>query len=223
MAETEQTSTADSAEKAYAAAAEAIEAPAAIVPEAPAKARRKPVSRGPQKAPRTSKTRTSSAASNSAAGSTLSQLKDKIMAKTTPDFTEGFKTVVADAQAKAQEAFEKGSAALGEAGEFAKGNVEALVESGKIFASGIQELSTGLVAEAKSAFETATADAKELATLKSPADLLKLQSELMRRNFDAAIAFGSKNSEAMMKLANEAFAPISGRVSLAVDKIKKAA
>ena len=41
--------------------------------------------------------------------------------------------------------------------------------------------------------------------------------------FDAAVAASSKNSEAMLKLANEAFQPISTRVSLAVEKIKKAA
>ena len=45
----------------------------------------------------------------------------------------------------------------------------------------------------------------------------------MRAHFDAAVAASSKNSEAMLKLANEAFQPISNRVSLAVEKIKHAA
>ena len=174
--------------------------------------------------PRAAKLKTTKARSAPAKAPTISQLKDKIMAtKKTADFTEGFKTVVADAQAKAQDAFEKSSAAFGEAGEFTKGNVEALVESGKILASGLQEMGSGFVAEAKTAFETMSADAKQLAAVKSPADFLKLQSELLRRNFDAAIAYGSKNSEAVMKLTNDAFAPISGRVSVAVEKAKKAA
>ena len=50
-----------------------------------------------------------------------------------------------------------------------------------------------------------------------------LQSALLRKNFDAAVAASSKNSEAMLKLVNEAFQPISTRVSLAVEKIKTAA
>jgi hypothetical protein len=156
--------------------------------------------------------------------STISQLKEKIMAKaSTTDFTAGIQTVVADVQEKAKAAFEKSTASLGEVTEFAKGNVEAVVESGKIFAAGLQDLSTGYVAEGKSAFEKMTADVKELAAVKSPADFFKLQGELLRSSFDAAMAAGSKNSEAFMKLANEAVAPISGRVSLAIDKVKKAA
>jgi phasin family protein len=157
---------------------------------------------------------------------TISQLKDKIMATTTtqsPDFAKGFQDAIADMQIKAKTAFEKSTASFGDVSEFAKGNVEALVESGKILAAGVQELGTTYVSESRSAFETLSADVKELASSKSPTDFLKLQSELVRRNLDAAVAAGSKNSEAMLKLVNEVFAPLSGRFSLAVDKIKKAA
>ncbi|MFA7584783.1 MAG: phasin family protein [Novosphingobium sp.] len=154
----------------------------------------------------------------------ISQLKDKIMAtKKTTDFTEGFQNVVADAQAKAQEVFEKSSTAFGEANEFAKGNVEAIVESGKVLQAALQEMGTAYVAEAKAAFETMSADVKEFASAKTPADVFKLQSELVRRNFDSAVALSSKNSEAMLKLATDVFAPISSRVSVAVQKIRTAA
>ena len=152
------------------------------------------------------------------------QLKDTIMAtKQTTDFTEGFKDAFADVQTKAKEGYEKGTAALGEASEFAKGNVEAIVESGKILAAGLKEFGEGYAAEAKAAFEALSADAKELAAVKSPTDFFKLQGELARRSFDQAIAFGSKSSEAMLKLAGEAIVPISGRIGLAVAKAKKAA
>ncbi|MFM5908936.1 MAG: phasin family protein, partial [Novosphingobium sp.] len=129
----------------------------------------------------------------------------------------------ADLKVKAKSAYEKGTATAGEATEFAKGNVEAIVESGKIFAEGAKALGGEMVAESKTAFETITADVKEMAAVKSPADFFKFQSDLMRRNFDAAVAAGSKNTEAMFKLANESFAPISTRVSLAVEKFSKAA
>lgn len=151
---------------------------------------------------------------------TFSKIKDTIM---TTDFTKTINDVVADSQEKAKTAYTQGTAAFNEAGEFAKGNVEAVVESGKILATGLKELGGSLVEEGKAAFETITADVKELTAIKSPADLLKLQSEIMRRNFDAAVAFGSKNTEAMMKLVGDAAAPISTRVSLAVEKVKKAA
>ena len=50
-----------------------------------------------------------------------------------------------------------------------------------------------------------------------------MQSNLTRRNFDAMMAFGSKQTETMLNLANESFAPISSRMSVAAEKISKAA
>jgi phasin family protein len=154
------------------------------------------------------------------------KLKDTIMAKTqniAEDFTAKIQTAVAEAQDRAKAAFEKGNEVASDGVEFAKGNVEALVESTKIFAAGLQDLGKGYVAEGKSAIETMTADVKELAAVKSPADFFKLQGEILRRNFDAAVAAGSKNSEKAVKLANDAFAPIQDRVAQAIEKVKKAA
>ena len=156
----------------------------------------------------------------------ISKLKDTIMTKTkatTEDFTAKIKDVVAGAQGRAKTAFDKTSAFASDYGDFTKGNVEALVESGKILAAGLQDMGKSYVAEGKSAVETMTADVKELAAVKSPTDFFKLQGELLRRNFDAAVAATSKNSEAAVKLAGDVFAPISTRVSLAVEKVKKAA
>lgn len=129
--------------------------------------------------------------------------------------------------AKIQETFkdatEKAKVAFGETGEFAKGNLEAVVASSKILATGVKSLGETYVSETKSAYETMTADIKELTAVKSPTEFFELQSKLLRKNFDAAVATGSKKSEDMLKLVNEAFQPISTRMSLAMEKIKKAA
>ena len=154
----------------------------------------------------------------------VSKLKDKIMATAkTTDFTKTVKDMAADAQTKAKAAYDKMQAYAGDMTEFTKGNVEALVESGKILGAGVQDMARGEVEAAKGAFETATADLKAMAAIKSPAELFKLQGEIARRNFDAAVAHYSKNAEVSMKLANEAFAPLSTRMSLAAEKISKAA
>ena len=152
--------------------------------------------------------------------------KDTIMTKTkttAEDFTAKVQETVAEAQERAKAAFEKSQALFGDAGEFTKGNVEALVESGKVLAAGMQDLGKDYVAEAKTAFETVQADIKDLAAVKTPADFFKLQGEILRRNFDAAVASGSKHSEKVVKVAGEAFAPIQSRVSLAIEKVKQAA
>lgn len=137
--------------------------------------------------------------------------------------SEGIQEVVAGAQVKAKLAVEKGSALFGEASEFTKGNVEAVVESSKILAGGVQAIGKEFVAEGRTAFETVTGDVKQLTGVKSPTELLKVQGEISRKNLDAAVALGSKNSEAMLKLANDVLAPISGRFSLAAEKLRKAA
>ena len=155
---------------------------------------------------------------------TITELKEKIMATAkTPDFAKPVTDAVAEIQSKAKAAYEKGTETLTEATEFAKGNVEALVESGKIYAAGVQDLGKGYVEEAKSAYEAMTADLKEIAAIKSPTELFQLQGKIARRNFDALVATSSKNTEAFLKLANDAFAPLTGRVNLAAEKLAKVA
>lgn len=150
--------------------------------------------------------------------------KEPVMAKKkTAPKPAGIKQFVADAKIKAQFAYAKGGAVLNEAGEFTKGNVEALRQSGKILSTGVQDLGKTYVAEAKTAIETTKADVKALAAVKTPAAFFKLQGDILRRNFDDALALGTKNTKAVYKLANDSFAPIQGRVVLAVSKVKQAA
>lgn len=236
------------AEKAYAAAAAATPVKAEAKPEAkpaaakvaapvakkaPAKAApkepaAKPVAAKKVAAPKKAPVKKKAAAPKAAkpAAAPAHSFKDTIMTKTkiaTEDFTAKVQETVAEAQERAKAAFEKSQALFGDAGEFTKGNVEALVESGKVLAAGMQDLGKDYVAEAKTAFETVQADIKDLAAVKTPADFFKLQGEILRRNFDAAVASGSKHSEKVVKVAGEAFAPIQNRVSLAIEKVKQAA
>jgi phasin family protein len=235
------------AEKAYAAAAEKVEvktaveakpaaaAVAAVAPVAAKKTAKPAVAAKAKPAPKKvavkkaapkkiAKPAAAKTVKPAAKATPFAQIKEFIMTKnTTEDFTAKLKDAMTEAQDRAKLAFEKSQALFGEAGEFTKGNVEALVESGKILAAGLQDMGKDYVAEGKTALETVQADIKELAAVKSPADFFKLQGEILRRNFDAAVATGSKRSEAALKLAGDAFAPLSTRVSLAVEKVKQAA
>lgn len=149
--------------------------------------------------------------------------KDKKMT-TIPSFDfAAIQTAFSDIQAKAKAAYEKSGAVFGDYGSFTKGNVEALTESGKILAAGLQAMGTGLVAESRAALETITAEVKELAAVKSPAEFVRLHGELTKKHLDDAVAFGSKQSEAVLKLTTEVAAPLSTRLSLAAEKLQKAA
>ncbi len=146
-----------------------------------------------------------------------------IMNTTTTAMTDTIQNAMKDAAEKAKATLEKSQATMGDMSAFAKGNVEAVVEAGKILASGMQEMSKGYMTDGKTAVETMTAEIKDLIAVKSPAEFFEKQSAMLRKQFDATVAASSKNSEAMLKLASEAFQPISNRVSLAVEKIKHAA
>ncbi len=147
---------------------------------------------------------------------------NKDQAMTISSTNSGFESIISDAQTKAKDAFEKSAALFGDYADFAKGNVEAVVQSGKILAEGLQGMGSTLVAESRTAFETATADIKGMAAVKSPTDLFQLQSEMIRKSFDTAVAYGSKNTEAMIKLVSEAMSPLSSRMTLAVEKVRTA-
>lgn len=167
------------------------------------------------------------AASAGAANTSFAGLISNFMLEdTTMDMSanfNAFQDAVTEAQTKAKAAFEKSSSLFGEFGDFTKGNLEAVVESGKILAEGLQGLGSELVTEGRTSFATLTGDIKELAAVKSPTDFFKLQGDIMRKNFDTAVAYGSKNSETMLKLVSDAVAPISGRVSVAMEKARHAA
>lgn len=120
-------------------------------------------------------------------------------------------------------AVEKSTKLMEDANVFAKGNVEALVESSKIAASGLQTLGQDAAEYSRKSFETATATMKTLATVKSPTEMFKLQSDFFRTAFDSYVAEATKNTEALFKLAGEAAQPLSSRVALAAEKVKTAA
>jgi phasin family protein len=206
----------ESAEKAYAAASAAV--PATAEPAKPVVSRKAATPAPKKPLP------TATKAAPTTPTPTITELKDKIMATAkSTDFSKTVTDTVGEFQRRAKEAYDKGAELSAEATEFAKGNVEALVESGKILAAGVQDLGKTYAEDAKSAYETATADLKEFAAVKSPTELFQLQGRLLRRNFETLFAYGSKNTEAVVKLASESFAPLSGRASLAAEKLSKVA
>ena len=129
----------------------------------------------------------------------------------------------AEFSAKAKAAAEKSAKALEDINEFGKGNVEALVESGKIAAKGFETLGQDYADYARKQFEGTTAALKGFAAVKSPTEFFKLQADFVRGQFDSFVAESSKNTEAMLKLAGDVAKPISNRVAIAAEKIKVAA
>ena len=107
--------------------------------------------------------------------------------------------------------------------DFAKANMEAITEAGRIAATGVRSLGQDALASGRDGFEQASASLKTLAEVKSPTEFFQLQSELARSSFDRLVAEGSKFTEAMVKLAGEAVQPLSTRASINAERINELA
>jgi phasin family protein len=129
----------------------------------------------------------------------------------------------ADMNDRTKGVVERSTKLVEEANDFAKGNVEALVESSRIAAKGLETLGQDAAEYGRKSFESATAAMKTLATVKSPAEFFKLHNDYVRGVFDSYVAEASKNTEAMMKLAGDAAQPLSNRFAVAAEKVKTAA
>ena len=155
----------------------------------------------------------------------ITELKEVIMATQMKDYTETMtdqmNEAVNDMQDRSKAAYDKSTEMMSEMSDFAKGTAEAMVESTKILAGAMQDMGKTYADEAKSAYEQMTADLKEMAAVKNPTELFQLQGKIMRRNFDALVSTTSKNAEMLMKLSNDAFAPLSARMNVAAEKMNK--
>ncbi|WP_375196489.1 phasin family protein [Sphingobium sp.] len=132
-------------------------------------------------------------------------------------------TAYADLNEKAKASVEKSTKAMEELSDIAKGNVEALVESGKIAAKGFETLGQEAVDYSKKSFEKATASFKSFSTMKTPTEFFQLQSQLFSSSFDEFTKEAAKSSEALIKLAGDVASPLTARVTVVTDKVKSLA
>ena len=132
-------------------------------------------------------------------------------------------TVYADLNEKAKAGVEKSTKAIEELSDLTKGNVEALVESGKIAAKGMETMGQEAVDYSRKSFEKATASFKTFATIKTPTEFFQLHSQMLSSSFDDFAKEAAKSSEAMMKLAGDVAQPLTARVTLVTDKVKSLA
>lgn len=106
---------------------------------------------------------------------------------------------------------------------FSQGNVEAVVKSGQIWAAGVQELTKSFASLAQAQMDQTVSVWKAMSGVKSLKDAMDLQSNLARTTVEAAMNETGKLTDASMKLAEQTFAPITARVTLAVEKFGRAA
>lgn len=132
------------------------------------------------------------------------------------------KAAMEQVAAKSKEAVEASMKSLDELTEMTRANVDALIASAKAATAGVEQVMTHLTETAKKSFEDTNAMVKTLAAAKTPNELLQLQTDFAKAQFDAAVADYSKLTEMMVKLAGEVMEPVQNQVALATDRMKAA-
>ena len=106
---------------------------------------------------------------------------------------------------------------------FSQGNFEAMMKAGQIWAAGVQDLHKTFAATAQAQVEAAIGTMKAMSGVKSIKEAMDLQTTLARASMETAMAETGKLTDASVKLAEQALAPITARVTLAVEKFGRVA
>ena len=129
-----------------------------------------------------------------------------------------FQTIFAEANERSQELVKKSQKVAEELADLARANVEAVVEAGRVASEGARSIGQDVVAKQRDGFEAAADAIRSLAEAKSPTEYLQLQGDFARASFDRAVAESSKLTESLVKLAGEAFQPLSNRASASSER-----
>jgi phasin family protein len=132
-----------------------------------------------------------------------------------------FQSLFADAGDRGQEAVRRSQKAVEELADLSRANVEALVDAGKIAIEGARAIGQDVVETSRDGVEQAADAVRALAEAKSPTEFIQVQTEFARASFDRFVSESSRLTESVVKLAGEAFQPISTRATLNAERVNK--
>jgi phasin family protein len=127
-----------------------------------------------------------------------------------------------EANERARAQIERNTRFAEELTELGRGNVEAFVASTKVAAKGVETLGQEVAEYNRKSFEGVSAALKAFAEVKSPTDFFRLQGEFARTQFDGLVAETARLSETVIKLAGDVAEPLTGRYTVAAEKVKAA-
>ena len=106
---------------------------------------------------------------------------------------------------------------------FNQANIEAFVKSGQIWSAGVQELTKQFAATAKASFDESVATFKAISSVKSLKEAIDLQTSFTKTAIEKSMVESKTITDQSMKLTEAALAPITARVTVAVESFSKAA
>ena len=106
---------------------------------------------------------------------------------------------------------------------FNQANIEAFVKSGQIWSAGVQELTKQFAATAQASFDESVATFKAISSVKSLKEAIDLQTSFTKTAIEKSMVESKTITDKSMKLTEAALAPITARVTVAVESFSKAA
>ena len=100
---------------------------------------------------------------------------------------------------------------------FSQGNLEAMMKSSQILATGFTEMSKLMAASARATLDETMNTVRALSSVKSVKEAIELQTSFARVSMEKAMSEGGKLTEHSLKVAEQAMAPLTARVNVAVE------
>lgn len=108
-----------------------------------------------------------------------------------------------------------------EAAEFGRGNLEAMTKAAQTLTVGLQDIGKQVFAVSQALTDQALENAKALTSVRSLKEATDIQTAFARASLERAMAETARLQEATFRLAEQTSAPITARVTLAVEKFGK--
>jgi phasin family protein len=121
------------------------------------------------------------------------------------------------AQAKMKEGYTTTMKTAEEFTKFQQGNLEAVIKSSQILATGLTDISKNVAATAQANLEETMANFRALTSVKSLKEAFDLQAGFARTALEKAMSESGKLTETSLKLVEQASAPLTARLNAAVE------
>jgi phasin family protein len=108
-----------------------------------------------------------------------------------------------------------------ELADLGRENMAAVVRANTALSSGLEAIGKEVILYARSSFEQAAETATALLAARTFEDVFQLNSEFAKANLERLIEGSAKLSEMGIKLANDALAPLGGRVEATIHRLGK--
>lgn len=149
---------------------------------------------------------------------------ETVVKATTEAATKGYEKALAASQEQVQAAVKNSADAFKgyeDMMAFGKDNMEAVIASGSVFAKGLQDINQTWFGLVQASIEGGVNASKAMMACKTVPEMVEIQSDLARENYNKFLSEGHKVSDLSAKVAEKALEPITGRVNASVEKFSK--